>query len=120
MDEHPVFYTVLGVPPTATPAEITHAFRAKLRALHPDSRSANVDATELRRVLDAYAVLRDPIRRAGYDRGARDSHGPPAPDSGADARPPGPVEVPVTYLRHQDSALRPRAPLWVGPLRWHR
>jgi curved DNA-binding protein CbpA len=33
-------YLVLGVPPTATQAEITHAYRTHLRAHHPDTRPA--------------------------------------------------------------------------------
>jgi GR25 family glycosyltransferase involved in LPS biosynthesis len=63
-------YAVLGVTPTATPAEIAHAFRAKLRALHPDTSSAAVGDTELRQVLAAYGLLRDPDHRADYDRTA--------------------------------------------------
>ena len=31
-------YLVLGVSPTATQAEITHAYRTRLRAHHPDTR----------------------------------------------------------------------------------
>jgi hypothetical protein len=33
-------YLVLGVSPTATQAEITHAYRDRLRAHHPDTRHA--------------------------------------------------------------------------------
>ena len=36
--EHPDPYLVLGVSPTATAAEITHAYRTRLRAHHPDTR----------------------------------------------------------------------------------
>ena len=36
--EHPDPYLVLGVLPTATQAEITHAYRTRLRAHHPDTR----------------------------------------------------------------------------------
>jgi DnaJ-class molecular chaperone len=64
-------YTVLGVPRTATRAEITHAYRNRLRACHPDTReqpaSADPDAA-LRAVIAAYAVLRDPDQRGAYDR----------------------------------------------------
>jgi curved DNA-binding protein CbpA len=109
MDEHPYFYVVLGVPPTATQAEITHAFRAKLRALHPDTRAAGVDDIELRHLLGAYAVLREPSRRAEYDRTARGAR-----------RPSQPIEVSVTHAPRRDAAPRPRSPLWAGPVRWHR
>ena len=36
--ENPDPYLVLGVSPTATQAEITHAYRTRLRAHHPDTR----------------------------------------------------------------------------------
>ena len=64
-------YLVLGVSPTATQAEITHAYRTRLRAHHPDTRHAPSPQTadeHLRQVLAAYALLRDPARRADYDR----------------------------------------------------
>ncbi len=62
-------YTVLGVPRSATLAEITHAYRQKLRAEHPDTRNPQAGAAShaderLQRLLDAYAILRDPTRRA--------------------------------------------------------
>lgn len=63
MDQDPDPYAVLGVTPTASPAEITQAFRLRLRALHPDSRStsaqtAEADDVQLRHVLNAYVALR--------------------------------------------------------------
>jgi len=65
--ENPDPYLVLGVSPTATQADITHAYRARLRAHHPDTRhtpcSQKADE-HLRQVLAAYALLRDPARRA--------------------------------------------------------
>jgi len=67
-------YAVLGLKPTATSDEITRAYRSQVRALHPDTRATpqaipHVDE-QLRRVLAAYALLRDPERRARYDRAA--------------------------------------------------
>ena len=69
--EHPDPYLVLGVLPTATQAEITHAYRTRLRAHHPDTRHTPPSQTaddNLRQVLAAYALLRDPARRADHDR----------------------------------------------------
>ncbi|OBF38621.1 hypothetical protein A5724_09360 [Mycobacterium sp. ACS1612] len=64
---HP--YAVLGVPRTATPEAITTAYRRRVRALHPDTRTAPQSTEkQLRQVLAAYAQLRDPARRARYDR----------------------------------------------------
>jgi curved DNA-binding protein CbpA len=67
-------YAVLGLKPTATSDEITRAYRSQLRALHPDTRatpqSIPLVDEQLRLVLAAYALLRDPERRARYDRAA--------------------------------------------------
>jgi DnaJ-class molecular chaperone len=99
-------YAVLGVSPKATQAEITHAYRGHLRDHHPDTRSpkSNSGADErLRQVLQAYALLRDPRRRATYDRAHH-----PHQDS-------GPVQIAVTH--HHTAADQP--PLRAGPVRWH-
>ena len=73
-------YDLLGVSPEASTAEITSAYRGLLRRYHPDSRDAThvrdaVDhdlgtdaAGALRMIIEAYEVLRDPRRRADYDR----------------------------------------------------
>lgn len=72
-------YAVLGLSPTATPDEITHAYRTQVRAFHPDTRTTPKSALppadeQLRQVLAAYALLRDTQRRARYDRqAARDN-----------------------------------------------
>ena len=68
-------YAVLGLPLTATQHEITNAYRRQVRALHPDVRATSQSALrqsddQLRRVLAAYELLRDPERRARYDRAA--------------------------------------------------
>jgi curved DNA-binding protein CbpA len=106
-------YLVLGVSPTATQAEITHAYRTRLRAHHPDTRNTapSLCADEhLREVLAAYAMLRDPARRADYDHAA------------ARANPPvGGVEIPITYRTTSTSATRGSTPpLRAGPVRRHR
>ena len=65
---------MLGLPPTATPDEIKRAYRRHVRAHHPDTRTTPQSLPpadeQLRRVLAAYALLRDPERRAHYDRTA--------------------------------------------------
>ena len=78
--ENPDPYLVLGVSPTATQAEITHAYRTRLRAHHPDTRHPPASKTaddDLRQVLAAYGLLRDPARRADYDRATAHAATPP-------------------------------------------
>jgi curved DNA-binding protein CbpA len=104
-------YAVLGVSPTATQAEITHAYRHQLRTLHPDSRSATANSgadEKLRQILAAYALLRDPRRRAEYDRAARPVR--------KVRKATKPVRIPVVRVGSRDD----RPPLWAGPVRWHR
>ena len=44
--QNPDPYLVLGVSPTATQAEITHAYRTRLRAHHPDTRHPAASKTD--------------------------------------------------------------------------
>ncbi len=104
-------YTALGVSPTATQAEITHAYRRHLRDHHPDTRhesnsgADDSDADErLHQILAAYAVLRDPHRRYEYDR----AHVANSETS--------PVQISVTHFDATDE----QPPLWAGPVHWQR
>lgn len=67
-------YSLLGVPFTATNAEITSAYRRAMKRAHPDRQHPERRATaeELARRLNAaYAVLSDPTKRLAYDRTIR-------------------------------------------------
>lgn len=59
-------YAVLGVAPDAGQGEITAAYRALVRRLHPDTPRA-ADPERLRQVIAAYRVLRDRQRRTEHD-----------------------------------------------------
>ncbi|MHB8330079.1 MAG: DnaJ domain-containing protein, partial [Acidimicrobiales bacterium] len=63
------YYQLLGVGPSATDDEIKRAYRRMARELHPDSTGGDAAAeARFKEVALAYEVLRDPERRARYDR----------------------------------------------------
>jgi|SRR5947209_912559 curved DNA-binding protein CbpA len=107
-------YAVLGVSPNAEIGELTSAYRRRLRQLHPDTHgqhrvpeeTGGPNQLSLAQVLHAYAVLRDPTRRAGYDR-LRTHREPTAPTG---------IRIPV---HRRSSTSSSQAWIRVGPVRRH-
>ena len=67
------YYKTLGVPRTATQAEIKKAFRKLARESHPDKHAGDKTAERrFKEVNEANAVLSDPAKRAKYDQFGRD------------------------------------------------
>ena len=82
------FYSVLGVERGASDDDIKKAYRKLAMAHHPDRNGGSHEAEEkFKAITEAYDVLRDPNKRAAYDRygeaglrGARARHRQGDPD----------------------------------------
>ncbi len=68
--ENKNYYDILGVSVKASLEEITAAKNALAKQYHPDvNLKDGIDTTEqMQQILEAYHVLSDPDKRAGYDR----------------------------------------------------
>jgi len=63
------FYDTLGVPRTASDDDIKQAYRKLATKFHPDRNGGSKEAEErFKEITEAYDVLRDPQKRAAFDR----------------------------------------------------
>ena len=100
------YYSILGIPRTATPAEIKRAFRQRARQLHPDVNPSPDATARFQELNAAYHLLINPLRRARYDRtgsAARRAYRPPSPR-------PAPVRPSPPAHRPTPASAFPRSP----------
>ena len=73
-------YSVLGVAKTATPEEVTKAYRKLAKKLHPDLNPGDKVAEEkFKAITAAYDIVGDEKKRGRYDRGEIDASGQEKP-----------------------------------------
>jgi curved DNA-binding protein len=65
--EYRDYYATLGVPKTASQAEIKKAYRKLARELHPDTNKDPAAERRFKEANEAHAVLSDPEKRKQYD-----------------------------------------------------
>jgi molecular chaperone DnaJ len=71
------FYTLLGVARDASDADIKKAYRKLAMEFHPDRNPAPEAEAKFKEITEAYEVLRDPQKRATYDRYGKSGLGGP-------------------------------------------
>jgi molecular chaperone DnaJ len=77
------YYELLGVTAHASDDDIKSAYRRMARELHPDRTGGDATAeAQFKEVTRAYEVLRDPERRARYDRFGPEGVDGPVPGAG--------------------------------------
>jgi molecular chaperone DnaJ len=62
------FYTLLGVQRDASDGDIKKAYRKLAMEFHPDRNAAPEAEAKFKEITEAYEILRDPQKRAAYDR----------------------------------------------------
>lgn len=80
-------YEILGVPKSASEADIKKAFRALAKKHHPDKHAGDGGAQKkFQEISGAYDILGDKDKRAQFDAGAIGADGNPRAPFGADPR----------------------------------
>jgi curved DNA-binding protein len=86
------YYKVMGIARDATEAQVKQAYRRLARKYHPDVSKLKDAEARFKELGEAYEVLKDPEKRAAYDRlgdgpqPGEDFRAPPGWDSGFEFR----------------------------------
>lgn len=83
-------YELIGASPDASAAELTNAIKRQLRQWHPDVCREPDAAERTRQLLEARAILLDPVQRSRYDAGLEAARlaGMRRQSAGGEFRPP--------------------------------
>jgi curved DNA-binding protein CbpA len=81
-------YEVLGVAPSATPGEIKRAYRRLALKCHPDCNPGKDTTALFKEINAAHECLKDPLRRAAYDRAHPQSARPSSQQAPPKPEPP--------------------------------
>jgi hypothetical protein len=87
VDDPKGYYRALGVGRDASAEELKAAFRERAKLWHPDQGGPDADEDRFRHLVEAYEVLRDPVRRRAYDESGFRSARERAERQTASARP---------------------------------
>ena len=88
--EYKDYYAILGVPRDASAEDVKRAYRRLARKYHPDVSKEPKSEARFKELGEAYEVLKDPAKRAAYDRlgtgwrPGQDFRPPPDWDAGFD------------------------------------
>ena len=120
MNSQPDYYDVLRVKPAASRQEISRAYRTLMRTHHPDldggpagggpADGGALDRGELLQIMQAFAVLRDPARRAAYDRSRTGT------SAGTATQGAGPIVIPVRRVNRRN--VPAGNTIRITPVRW--
>lgn len=106
------YYRILQVDPSADYEVVEAAFRRLARKYHPDLNPGEGAGATMRQLNEAYAVLKDPARRAEYDRQRAGQDPDPARRASGvrSATAPTPAATTVRVRRPRRAAPEPPPP----------
>jgi curved DNA-binding protein CbpA len=115
-------YDVLQLSPNAHPVMVTRAFRLLAAMYHPDNENTG-DRDKFERIVEAYRLLSDPVRRAAHDQertrpaqGREDGSGGAADRGGAKPESERRLRLLILtalYNTRRNSLVKPGVSLWV-------